>query len=152
MKVHVLQHVPFEGIGSMASWLADRGASVEYTRFFGSGVLPEIDDLDLVIAMGGPMSVNDEKTLPWLLPEKRFVRETVRRGIPTVGVCLGAQLIASALGARVYPNRQKEIGWFEIRKTNIDGDVFAFPEKSDRLPLARGDVRSSGRSRLPGEE
>ncbi len=130
MKVHVLQHVPFEGIGSMASWLADRGASVEYTRFFESGVLPEIDDLDLVISMGGPMSVNDEKTLPWLVQEKLFVRETVRRGIPTVGVCLGAQLIASALGARVYPNRQKEIGWFEIRKTNIDGDVFAFPEKA----------------------
>ena len=130
MRVHVLQHVPFEGIGSMASWLSDRDASVEYTRFFESGVLPEIDGIDLLISMGGPMSANDEKTLPWLVPEKRFVREAVRRGIPTVGVCLGAQLIASALGARVYPNRQKEIGWFEIRKTNIKGDVFAFPEKA----------------------
>ncbi len=110
MRVHVLQHVPFEGIGSMTSWLEARGADLSYTRFFEDWALPQPDALDLVIAMGGPMSVNDESTLPWLRPEKQFVRDTVRLRIPTLGICLGAQLIASALGARVYRNSQKEIG------------------------------------------
>ena len=60
MNVHILQHVPFEGIGSMEPWLAARGARLRYTRFFASPSLPEVTGLDLVIAMGGPMSVNDE--------------------------------------------------------------------------------------------
>ncbi len=75
------------------------------------------------------MSVNDESTLPWLLSEKRFVRSAVERGIPVLGVCLGAQLVASALGARVYRNPQKEIGWFPIEATLNTTNTFRFPEK-----------------------
>src|SRR5436190_9205581 len=114
LKVHILQHVPFEGVGSMEPWLRSRGASVGFTRFFESWSLPEMDDVDFVIAMGGPMSVNDEATLPWLVAEKQFIREAVQQGVPLLGVCLGAQLIASALGSRVYPNAHREIGWFDI--------------------------------------
>ena len=130
MKAHILQHVPFEGIGSMSSWLSVRDASVTYTRFYESAVLPEPKALDLVIIMGGPMSVNDEAALPWLKTEKQFIRDAVQRGVPVVGICLGAQLIASALGARVYPNREKEIGWFEIEATPGTNDVFRFPQKA----------------------
>lgn len=130
MKVHVLQHVPFEGIGSIASWLNAREAAISYTRFFEDPALPNPDSLDLVIAMGGPMSVNDESALPWLRPEKQFIREAVEGGVPVLGVCLGAQLIASAMGARIYPNRQKEIGWFPIEAApGGSSHTFRFPDK-----------------------
>ena len=129
MKVRVLQHVPFEGIGSMASWLESHGADVSYTRFFEDPALPQLNGIDLVIAMGGPMSVNDESALPWLRPEKQFVRDAVERGVPVLGVCLGAQLIAGALGARVYRNPHKEIGWFPIEATPGAAHTFHFPGK-----------------------
>ena len=130
MKVHVLQHVPFEGLGSMAAWLSDRGAEVQYTRFYASPDLPDPGNLDLVIAMGGPMSVNDEREYPWLVAEKAFIREAVRRGTAVLGVCLGAQLIAGALGAKVFPNAEKEIGWFPVEAVAADGDVFRFPREA----------------------
>ncbi len=130
MKVHVLQHVPFEGLGSIESWLAARGATVGYTRFFESARLPDVADLELVIALGGPMSVNDEAELPWLKEEKRFVAEVVTSGKALLGICLGAQLLASALGARVYPGPHKEIGWFDIESTSDRSDLFRFPEKA----------------------
>lgn len=130
MKVHVLQHVPFEGIGSMASWLSARDASITHSRFYESADLPDQAGLDLVIVMGGPMSVNDEAVFPWLVEEKQFLRDAVQRGLPIIGICLGAQLIASALGARVYPNSAREIGWFEIEATPSASDVFRFPHRT----------------------
>ena len=131
MKVHVLQHVPFEDTGSMALWLQRQGARVSYTRFFEGDSLPAVQGLDLVIAMGGPMSVNDEAALPWLRDEKAFIRDVIQRNIPILGVCLGAQLIASASGARVYPNPFKEIGWFPVTASPSRGaDSFCFPAVS----------------------
>ncbi len=129
MNVHILQHVPFEDIGSMISWLHTQHAQIQYTRFYESALLPEIETIDMVIIMGGPMSVNDERRLPWLKPEKQFIREVVKQGIPTLGVCLGAQLIASALGSSVYPNREKEIGWFDIQNIENSRSGFQFPEQ-----------------------
>lgn len=127
MKVQVLQHVPFEGLGSIETWLTERGASVQYTRFYQSAVLPDFRSVDFVIAMGGPMSVNDEHAYPWLKQEKAFLRDAVSRGLSVLGVCLGAQLIASALGARVFANDHKEIGWFPIQAVTTDSDAFRFP-------------------------
>jgi GMP synthase-like glutamine amidotransferase len=80
--------------------------------------------------MGGPMSVNDEAAFPWLVAEKRFVRDVIEAGIPVLGICLGAQVIANALGARVLPNPEKEIGWFPIQATAADGPAFTFPEST----------------------
>ena len=127
MKVQVLQHVPFEGPGSMAGWLAARRIEVGVTRLFAGDPLPGADEIDGLIAMGGPMSVNDEHELPWLRPEKQLVREAVDRGLPVLGVCLGAQLIASTLGARVYPGPAKEIGWFPIHGVPSVAPAFQFP-------------------------
>ena len=130
MNVRVLQHVPFEDIGSMNPWLLSHGATITHTRFFESGNLPDLASVDLVIAMGGPMSVNDEDSLPWLVQEKRFIREAIHRGIPVLGVCLGAQLIASALGARVYQGKQREIGWYDIEAVPASADMFRFPDRA----------------------
>ena len=128
MNVHVLQHVAFEGLGSMAQWLDAAGLQTSYTRFFADDPLPALDRVDMLIALGGPMSVNDEAALPWLAAEKQFVRDVVAQDIPVLGVCLGAQLIASALGARVFRGAVKEIGWFPIRGVSTTPtSAFRFP-------------------------
>jgi GMP synthase-like glutamine amidotransferase len=111
----------------MAPWLKARGAEVNYTRFFENSFLPDPKDLDLVIVVGGPMSANEESKFPWLRPEKHFIREAIGHGVSVLGVCLGAQLIASALGSRVYRNRVKEIGWFPIEGTPAPATAFRFP-------------------------
>lgn len=131
MRVQVLQHLAIEDIGGMAPWFEARGASLTYTRFYEPDYrLPALDGLDLVVVMGGPMSVNDEAELPWLVEEKAFLRQVVEAGIPLLGVCLGAQLIASALGARVGPLPRLEIGWFPVTARPVeDESLFAFPER-----------------------
>jgi GMP synthase-like glutamine amidotransferase len=115
MKVHVLQHVPFEGLGSIERWLADRRDEVSHTRFYGSPVLPEVAGIDLVIVLGGPMGVHDEGSCPWLVAEKRFIGDCIDHGLAVLGICLGAQIIAAALGARVYANPVREIGWWPLQ-------------------------------------
>jgi GMP synthase-like glutamine amidotransferase len=132
MRVHCLQHAAFEGLGSIEPWLQEAGYEISYTRFFESAVLPQLEAIDGLIAMGGPMSVNDEVQFPWLVPEKAFIRSAVHARKPVLGVCLGAQLIASALGARVYTNPCKEIGWFPVKAAGATGEtpfrVFRFPD------------------------
>ena len=116
MRVHVLQHVPFEGIGSMQRWMDGRGVTISTSRLFEKPSLPRTGELDWLIVMGGPMSVNDEEAHPWLVPEKKLIAQCVESGKTVLGICLGAQLIARALGARVFPNACKEIGWFPVRR------------------------------------
>lgn len=129
MRVHVLQHVPFEGLGSIDGWLGDRRAAVRCTRLFAGDPLPAAADVDLLIALGGPMSVNDESRLPWLAAEKALIREVIAGGRPMLGVCLGAQLAASALGARVGPLPEKEIGWFPVRAVPSGPGSLPLPER-----------------------
>lgn len=126
MRVHVLQHVSFEGPGSILHWLEHRQAQVSVTRLYESESLPSLGDFDALVALGGPMSVNDEESRPWLRQEKILVRDCVHSGKPTIGICLGAQLIASALGARVYPGQYKEIGWFPVRPVTHKTNSFSF--------------------------
>ena len=135
MHVQVLQHVPFEGVGSMADWFQTRGATLHYTRFYEADArLPDPASCDLIVAMGGPMSVNDESELPWLIEEKTFLRHAIEQGVPVLGICLGAQLIASALGARVQPNAQAEIGWFPVwRAASVGEGCFVFPDRIELL-------------------
>jgi GMP synthase-like glutamine amidotransferase len=129
MKTHVLQHVSFEDIGSIGPFLKERQAVVTYTRFYLNDALPEINGLDLIIIMGGPMSVNDEALYSWLPAEKEFIRNAALQSIPLIGICLGAQLIANALGARVYPNAEKEIGWFPVTAAPSEENYFHFPKQ-----------------------
>ena len=131
MRVHVLQHVPFEGLGSVLPWLQSRNTLITMTRFFDSPSLPNLSEFDVLVALGGPMSVNDEDDLPWLRDEKRFVRTSIQSEKPVLGICLGAQLMASSLGARVYPGAHKEIGWFPVYACQPSLGSFTFPEKTD---------------------
>ena len=132
MRAHYFQHVPFEGLGSIGAWLEKAGYDISGTQFYESTAVPEMDDIDFLIVMGGPMSVNDEKAYPWLTQEKEFIGRTVRSGTPVLGICLGAQLIASALGSEVFPNPVKEIGWFPVRSVPSAADtVFRFPDGTD---------------------
>jgi GMP synthase-like glutamine amidotransferase len=128
MQAHYLQHVPFENPGSIESWLKSAGYTVTCTMFFENDRLPAVNDIDFLIILGGPMSVNDENEFPWLIREKKFIREFIQSGRPVLGVCLGAQLIASAMGSRVFRNREKEIGWFQVRGIRQPlNSAFSFP-------------------------
>ena len=156
-KIHYFQHVPFEGLGSIEEWITLSGHSLTSTRFFESTVLPEISDIDWLIVMGGPMSVNNEKQYPWLAAEKKFIRQAIDEGKTVLGICLGSQLVSAALGAKVYQNKEKEIGWFDIELTcfaksdklffdienrikvfHWHGDTFDLPEKAVLLAFSKG--------------
>jgi len=116
MRIRCFQHEPFEGMGSMAPWFRGRGHEIASTHLYRGEPLPMLDDFDWLVVMGGGMSVNDEHALPWLVPEKALVRGAIAAGKRVLGVCLGAQLIASALGARVYKNAVNEIGWWKLTR------------------------------------
>jgi len=117
MRIHCLQHVPFEGLGAIAKWIETKNHSLSFTRFHRQDPLPGTSDYDLVIVLGGPMSVHDEARYAWLTDEKQFIEDAIKNGKTVLGICLGAQLISDVLGGRVYKNAHKEIGWFPITLT-----------------------------------
>lgn len=113
-RMHYLTHVPFEGSAYVEKWARGRGYEISHTALYQDITFPGIRDIDLLVIMGGPMSVNEENKFPWLAPEKEFVYNCIKSDIPVLGICLGAQMLADVLGTPVYPNPEKEIGWFEI--------------------------------------
>lgn len=115
LRIHWLQHVAFEGLGSIEPWAAAKGHELSVTRLYVADPLPVVSDFDWLIVMGGPMGVGDEAAFPWLANEKRLLREALAAGKTVLGICLGAQLLAGALGAAVRRNVHREIGWFSIR-------------------------------------
>jgi GMP synthase (glutamine-hydrolysing) len=117
IRIHLLQHVPFEPAGIIETWIKDKNHRLTKTEFFINDMLPEVSSFDWLIVMGGPMSIYEENKYPWLKKEKEFIKSAIRNKKVVIGICLGAQLTAKALGADVYPNKYKEIGWFRIRTT-----------------------------------
>lgn len=139
MRVHVLRHVPFEGPGLIAEWAALRGYSLTES-FALTEEFPDLDDVGLLVVMGGPMGANDDEAHPWLTAEKRYLASAVRAastedgtsGPAVLGVCLGAQLLAVASGGSVHRNPLREIGWYPVRLTGrgaADRIFSAFPEE-----------------------
>src|SRR3990172_6021504 len=118
MNIHYFQHVPFEGLGCIEGWAQALGHHLSATRFFENEPLPEIEAIDWLVVMGGPMGAGDEDKYSWLPLEKIFIEKAIGQAKVVIGVCLGAQLIADVLGAKVYPNEYKEIGWFPIQITD----------------------------------
>ncbi|MGH8462157.1 MAG: type 1 glutamine amidotransferase [Stenotrophobium sp.] len=114
MRIHWLQHADFEDLGCIAPWLAAHRDVVSCTRLYAGEALPNVEAFDWLIVMGGPMNVYEYDAHPWLKAEKILIRQAIAAGKRVLGICLGAQLIADALGAPVTRNAQLEIGWFEV--------------------------------------
>lgn len=119
MRFHYLQHADGEDIGNMRGWFEARGWEISCTLLYQGEALPDPDGFDWLGIMGGPMSAYDDALHPWLVEEKHFIRAAIGAGKMVIGICLGSQLLADVLGARVYRAAQQEIGWFEIRR-NMD--------------------------------
>lgn len=121
MRIHVVQHAPFEGPGLIAEWVAERGheftCAMALTEEF-----PPAESIDFLIVLGGPMGAADDDAYPWLIAEKRFIAEAIAAGRLVLGVCLGSQILASVLGGSVRKNRVPEIGWFEVALSSDAAD------------------------------
>ena len=129
MRIHYLQHVPFEGPAAIADWARARGHALTGSRLDLAEPLPGLADFDWLVVMGGPMGVADVAAYPWMQPELRLIREAVDAGRRVLGVCLGAQFIAHALGARVHPASEKEIGWFPVEAIHGTDAFEGFPSR-----------------------
>lgn len=118
MRIHYLLHESFEDVASIDEWANRPGNKITSTRFFEKEfLLPSPEEIDLLIIMGGPMGVYDEDKYHWLKPEKKFIEQVISKGKKVLGICLGSQLLAEVLGGKVYKNKEKEIGWFDIHFT-----------------------------------
>jgi GMP synthase (glutamine-hydrolysing) len=160
VRVLVLQHIACEPPGVYEDVLRERGVELVRVELDEGEPIPD-DGFDAIVAMGGPMSVNDEAALPWLADEKRFVDEAVRAGTPYWGVCLGVQLLASSLGARVYPGHEPEVGLLPVELTEearADPVFAGAPDAlvtlqwhGDTFDLPDGAVRLAGSPAYPNQ-
>lgn len=152
-KLLVCQHVPFEILGTLDPLFRNQGFRIRYVNFGRHPhAQPELRRYRGMVVLGGPMNVDEVDRHPHLETEVRLIREAVARQMPVLGICLGAQLIAKALGAKVYPNGVKEIGWYDVSVTpegaadplfshfrpterifQWHGDTFDLPEGAVRL-------------------
>lgn len=146
-----MQHVAFEDLGAFAPVLEAEGFSIRYCQAGAAPTEEEWLDADLAVVLGGPIGVYDQVLYPILEREKELVRLRLASGKPLLGICLGAQLIAAVLNARVYPGKGKEIGWGALELTEAGkasplrffdgyrpalhwhGDVFDLPEGAELL-------------------
>ncbi len=135
LKVHYLQHVAFEGLSSLEPILRAKGHEITATHLYKGDQLPSVQDLDWLIVMGGPMGIYDEDDFSWLKAEKTFIRETIHCEKIVLGICLGAQFIADALGAKVFKNQYKEIGWFDIKRTPAAGNTILSTALPDHMEV-----------------
>src|ERR1041385_5239346 len=114
-RLLVLQHVAHEILGTLDPLLKRAGFRIRYINFSRHpDAQPSVDGYDGLVILGGPMSVDDSDRLPHLVTEMHLIEQAMKRDLPVLGICLGAQLIAKTLGAAVYPNREKEIGWYDV--------------------------------------
>lgn len=137
--------------------LKEKGHQLSSTHLYNNQSLPSLNDFDWLIIMGGSMGVYDEETYPWLSREKEFIKKAINSGKIILGICLGAQLIADALGAKIHKNKYREIGWFNINKSleaestilstampeqievfHWHGDTFDIPEGAISLARSEG--------------
>jgi len=133
MRAHIVQHVRFEGPAAIAEWLAVESAEIQFSHMYGKYDFSDPKASDIIVVMGGPMSINEVDIYPWIREELAFLRAAIDSGVRLLGVCLGAQMIAAALGSRIFPCAQKEIGWFPIRGVNGGEGVLSLPSEATVL-------------------
>ena len=125
-RVLVIRHVGYEGLGTMKRPI-ESGAVVEYADLFRGDALPaRIDGFDGLVVLGGPMGVYEEDKYPFIRAEVRLIEDALKKRVPTLGICLGSQLLAKAAGARVYKGGVKEIGWHDVTLTEDSDDDSLF--------------------------
>ena len=166
MNIAVLQHAAFEGPGEIAAWAAQHGHSVSVHHLYRGDPLPGPNAFDLLVVMGGEMNIYQYRDWPWLKTESEFIRSALAHGKRVVGICLGAQLIADALGARVVQNPEHELGWLPITWTDEaraafpglpatstvlhwHGDTFILP--ADAIRLASSEACAEQGYCIPGK-
>ena len=144
-KLLVFQHVPHEILGTLNPLLKRAGFRIRYVNFARHpDAEPSLNGYDGLVVLGGPMSVNDTGRLAHLTIEMKLIEEAMKKNLPVLGICLGAQLIAKTLGADVYANKEKEIGWYDVSPTDhAENDPLLMMFQTDRenLSVARRDLR-----------
>jgi GMP synthase-like glutamine amidotransferase len=161
VKALILQHIACEPPGVFEDVLRDRGAELHRVELDEGDPLPDWRGFDAIVAMGGPMSANDDAVLPWLTGEKRLIGEAAQAGVPLWGVCLGVQLLAASLGARVYPGPAPEVGILPVALT-LDGltdpvfaglprDLLTLQWHGDTFDMPHGAVRLAGSPAYPNQ-
>lgn len=111
-----IRHVHFEDLGALEPLLAAQGYRVSYLEA-PTADFQGLESPDLLVLLGGPLSVNDTADYPFLVPELQLIKQHIQQGKPVLGLCLGAQLIARAYDCRVYPMERKEVGWSPLEAT-----------------------------------
>ncbi|WP_292465680.1 type 1 glutamine amidotransferase [Methanolobus sp.] len=119
MRIHCLQHLEFETLGNIPGWVQSKGHILSRSLPYIEAEFPHSDSFDLLIIMGGLMSVYQENEYPWLQKEKGFVRGAIEAGKAVLGICFGAQMISGVLGCSVHRNDLREIGWHKVELTSV---------------------------------
>jgi len=159
MRVRYLQHVPFEGPAAIEEWARARGHDVSGVRVDEGDSFPEPESTDLLVVLGGPMGVDDTEEYPWLDAEREYLADVLADTDTVVlGVCLGAQLLAAALGADVYEAETAEIGWFPVSAVERRGPFAALPAQytplhwhGDTFELPAGATRTASSEAIPNQ-
>lgn len=161
MRVLVLQHIECEPPGGYEDVLRERGATLHRVELDEGEPLPAPGTFDAIVAMGGPMSVNDEDEFPWLRDEKVLIAKAVRAGVPFWGACLGVQLLAASLGARVYAGPTPEVGLMPVRLTPegasdpvtgvLPAELLTLQWHGDTFDLPDGAVLLAGSAAYPNQ-
>lgn len=116
-SILVLQHVDCEGLGYFEGPLIKAGLNLKFIKLYEGETIPDVTNFNALIVLGGYMNVYEEDTYPFLKSEDVAIKKAISAGIPYLGICLGAQLLAKALDTKVYPNKAKEIGFYDIELT-----------------------------------
>jgi GMP synthase (glutamine-hydrolysing) len=151
-KLLVCQHVPHEILGTLNPLLKRASFRIRYVNFarHPKGE-PSLDGYHGLVVLGGPMSANDTGRFSHLITEMKLIESAMEQNLPILGICLGAQLIARTLGARVYANKEKEIGWYDVTPTieaetdpllaQLGGTEKIFQWHGDTFDVPRGGSR-----------
>lgn len=145
MRINIIQHTPNERPGSILDWAHDRNHDVYIYHPYQFGYLPKVDETDMLVIMGGPMSVNDD--IDWIESERDIIKELAQRDVPIFGACFGAQQLSKAFGGKITASPVKEVGWApvylksdvidgipaELTAMHWHGETFKIPDNAELL-------------------